>query len=93
MSKKKLKKNLRSQRWFAEQTLRGSGHKSRIFQLGLTKEDLENKPIIGIINTWSEVNHCHSHLKERASDVKTGILQQGGVPIEMPAISLAAKTD
>ena len=89
MSKKKLKKNLRSQRWFAEQTLRGSGHKSRIFQLGLTKEDLENKPIIGIINTWSEVNHCHSHLKERASDVKTGILQQGGVPIEMPAISLA----
>ncbi len=85
--KKRLK--LRSQRWFSTKTLRGSGHKSRIFQLGLTSEDIDNKPIIGIINTWSEINHCHSHLKDRAANVKTGISQSGGVPIEMPAISLA----
>ncbi len=89
MQRKKKFIKLRSQRWFSSDTLRGSGHISRILQLGLTEEDIEKKPIIGIINTWSEINHCHSHLKERAKDVKKGILQAGGVPIEMPAISLA----
>ena len=89
MEMKKRSPVLRSQKWFGSNSLRGSGHKTRIFQLGLTKEDIENKPIIGIINTWSEINHCHSHLKERAEDVKRGVLQAGGIPIEMPAISLA----
>ena len=89
ISKKTQKPALRSQRWFAENSLRGSAHKSRIYQLGLGEEEIKDKPLIGIINTWSEINHCHSHLKERAQDVKRGVWQSGGVPIEMPAISLA----
>jgi len=89
MTRRKLPENLRSQRWFATQDLRGFGHRSRALQLGLTREDTHGKPVIAIINTWSDVNHCHSHLRERAEDVKRGVWQAGGVPIEMPAISLA----
>ena len=89
MTRRKLAENLRSQRWFATRDLRGFGHRSRALQLGLTHEDTKGKPVIAIINTWSDVNHCHSHLRERAEDVKRGIWQAGGVPIEMPAISLA----
>jgi dihydroxy-acid dehydratase len=86
---KKTAAELRSQRWFATQDLRGFGHRSRILQLGHEREDMEGKPVIAIINTWSEVNHCHSHLRERAEEVKRGVWQAGGFPIEMPAISLA----
>ncbi|HUF19363.1 MAG TPA: L-arabinonate dehydratase [Burkholderiales bacterium] len=89
MSQKKTPQQLRSQRWFSTQDLRGFGHRSRALQLGLTREDYQGKPVIAIVNTWSEINHCHSHLRERAEDVKRGVLQAGGVPIEMPAISLA----
>ena len=89
MSRKKTPQQLRSQRWFSTQDLRGFGHRSRALQLGLTREDYQGKPVIAIVNTWSEINHCHSHLRERAEDVKRGVLQAGGVPIEMPAISLA----
>jgi dihydroxy-acid dehydratase len=84
-----MKKSLRSQRWFATQDLRGFGHRSRILQLGYERSDMEGKPVIAILNTWSDVNHCHSHLRERAEDVKRGVWQAGGFPIEMPAISLA----
>ena len=83
------KTRLRSQRWFATQDLRGFGHRSRILQLGYERSDMEGKPVIAILNTWSEVNHCHSHLRERAEEVKRGVWQAGGFPIEMPAISLA----
>ncbi|MFN8750731.1 MAG: dihydroxy-acid dehydratase, partial [Betaproteobacteria bacterium] len=86
---KKTAAELRSQRWFATQDLRGFGHRSRILQLGHEREDMEGKPVIAILNTWSEVNHCHSHLRERAEEVKRGVWQAGGFPIEMPAISLA----
>jgi len=89
MTRRKLPETLRSQRWFATQDVRGFGHRSRALQLGLTREDTRGKPVIAIINTWSDVNHCHSHLRERAEDVKRGVWQAGGVPIEMPAISLA----
>ena len=89
MTRRKQAQDLRSQRWFATRDLRGFGHRSRALQLGLTHEDTKGKPVIAIVNTWSDVNHCHSHLRERAEDVKRGIWQAGGVPIEMPAISLA----
>ena len=89
MTRRKQPEALRSQRWFATQDLRGFGHRSRALQLGLTREDMHGKPVIAIINTWSDINHCHSHLRERAEDVKRGVWQAGGVPIEMPAISLA----
>jgi dihydroxy-acid dehydratase len=55
--------------------------------MGLSNEDLE-KPIIGICNTWSELNHCHRHLREVAEAVKRGVWQAGGLPLEFPTISL-----
>lgn len=56
--------------------------------LGLTKEDLE-RPIVGIAQTWSEMNPCHRHLREIAEAVKRGVWQTGGLPLEFPTISLA----
>ncbi|MEX0286521.1 MAG: L-arabinonate dehydratase [Paracoccaceae bacterium] len=80
---------LRSARWFAPDDLRSFGHRSRIMQMGYGPEDWEGKPVIAIINTWSDINHCHVHLRERAEHVKRGVLQAGGLPIELPAMSLA----
>ena len=57
--------------------------------MGLDKADWEGKPAIAIINTWSDINPCHAHFKHRAEDVRKGILQAGGFPIELPAMSLA----
>ena len=56
--------------------------------MGLTVADYSSKPVVAIINTWSDANPCHSHLRERAEDVKRGVWQAGGFPMEMPAISL-----
>ena len=58
-------------------------------QLGLGPEDWVGKPVIAIINTWSDINPCHTHFKQRVEDVKRGILQAGGMPLELPALSLA----
>ena len=80
---------LRSARWFAKDDLRGFGHRSRAMQMGLAPEDWAGKPVIAILNTWSEINPCHLHFRDRAEWVKRGILQAGGMPIELPAISLA----
>jgi dihydroxy-acid dehydratase len=56
--------------------------------MGCIQADYAGKPVIAIINTWSDINPCHSHLRERAEDVKRGVWQAGGFPIEMPAITL-----
>ena len=56
--------------------------------MGCTQLDYAGKPVIGIINTWSDINPCHSHLRQRAEDVKRGIWQAGGFPVEMPAFTL-----
>ncbi len=85
----KTPETLRSARWFAPDDLRGFGHRSRLMQMGYAKEDWAGKPCIAIINTWSGINPCHAHFRERAEDVKRGILQAGGFPIELPALSLA----
>jgi dihydroxy-acid dehydratase len=82
-------KDLRSSRWFSPDDVRSFGHRSRAMQMGYSKEDWENKPLIGIINTWSDIQPCHSHFKQRVEDVKRGVFQSGGFPIELPAISLA----
>ena len=58
-------------------------------QMGYGPEDWRGKPIIAIINTWSDLNQCHSHFKQRVDDVKRGVLQAGGFPMELPAISLS----
>ncbi len=89
MTKSKKPEDLRSHRWLGVQDLRAFGHRSRLRQMGYDDGDWGKRPIIGIINTWSDINSCHAHLRERAQDVKRGILQSGGFPLEMPAISLA----
>ena len=81
--------SLRSARWFAPDDLRGFGHRSRIMQMGYGPDDWAGKPVIGIINTWSDINPCHAHFKQRVEDVKRGVLQTGGFPLELPALSLA----
>lgn len=57
-------------------------------QLGYRQEDFAGKPVIAIINTWSEINPCHYHLRERAEAVKRGVWQAGGFPVEIPAFSI-----
>ena len=80
---------LRSARWFAPDDFRSFGHRSRAMQMGYDHSDWQGKPVIAIINTWSDINNCHSHFKQRVDDVKRGIFQAGGFPLELPAISLA----
>ena len=82
-------KSLRSYRWFAPDDVRSFGHRSRAMQIGYSKEDWHGKPIIGIINTWSDIQPCHIHFKNRIEDVKRGVFQMGGFPVELPSISLA----
>ena len=79
---------LRSARWFAPDDLRSFGHRSRMMQLGYAEEDFMGKPIISVLNTWSEINSCHGHFPERAKEVKRGVLQAGGFPVEMPVLSV-----
>ena len=81
--------DLRSARWFAPDDLRSMGHRSRAMQMGLTDEDWEGKPVIAIINTWSDLSPCHHHLRDRAEWVKRGVLQAGGMPVEMPVHSFS----
>jgi dihydroxy-acid dehydratase len=87
--RKKTPETLRSHRWYGATDLRSFGHRSRTLQMGFAREDYVGKPVIAIINTWSDVSHCHSHFRERAEDVKRGVWQAGGFPLEMPAITLA----
>jgi dihydroxy-acid dehydratase len=79
---------LRSQRWFAANSMRAFAHRQRMQQAGWRREDLLSRPCIAIVNTWSDLSPCHSHLRERAEDVKRGILLAGGLPLELPALSL-----
>ncbi len=88
MSRKKPE-DLRSHRWLGVADMRSFGHRSRLRQIGYDADDWQDKPVIGIINTWSEINPCHAHLRVRAENVKRGVLQAGGFPIELPAMSLS----
>lgn len=80
--------DLRSQRWFASEDIRGFAHRQRTQQMGMRREEFMGKPVIGIINTWSDISPCHAHLRDRAEAVKRGIWQAGGYPIELPALSV-----
>jgi dihydroxy-acid dehydratase len=87
--KRRKPEELRSYRWFGVSDLRSFGHRSRAHQMGYDATDWTGKPIIALINTWSDINPCHVHFKQRAEEVKRGILQAGGFPLELPAISLS----
>ncbi len=80
--------DLRSRRWFANPGMRGFAHRQRMQQMGVRREDVLSKPIIAIVNTWSDFSPCHAHLRERAESVKRGVLMAGGYPFELPAMSL-----
>jgi dihydroxy-acid dehydratase len=80
---------LRSHRWYGVNDLRSFGHRSRTAQMGYHRSDYAGKPVIAIINTWSEINPCHTHFRQRAEEIKRGVWQAGGFPVEMPAISLS----
>jgi dihydroxy-acid dehydratase len=85
----KRPEELRSHRWLGVSDLRSFGHRSRLLQIGYDREDFRGKPVIGIINTWSDISPCHAHLRTRAEEVKRGVWQAGGFPLEMPAMSLS----
>jgi dihydroxy-acid dehydratase len=85
---KKALADLRSRRWFAAGGMRGFAHRQRAQQMGLRREDLLERPCIAIVNTWSDLSPCHAHLRERAEAVKRGVLLAGGLPFELPALSL-----
>ena len=85
---RKTPDTLRSHRWFGRDDLRSFGHRSRAKQAGFAPEDLAGKPIIAILNTWSDANPCHAHLRLRADEVKRGVWQAGGFPMEIPLLSL-----
>src|SRR2546425_5721608 len=86
---RKTLEELRSQRWFGATDLRSFGHRSRALQMGYALEDFMKKPVIGVINTWSDLASCHSHFPERVADIKRGVWQAGGFPVELPAMSVS----
>jgi dihydroxy-acid dehydratase len=81
-------KDLRSHRWFGKDDLRSFGHRSRAKQQGYDAADYAGKPIIAILNTWSDANPCHAHFRLRAEEVKRGVWQAGGFPMEIPVLTL-----
>ena len=89
LTRKKKPEELRSHRWYGAEDLRAFGHRSRTAQMGYDRSDYAGKPVIAIINTWSDINPCHTHFKQRVEEVKRGVWQAGGFPVEMPAMSLA----
>jgi dihydroxy-acid dehydratase len=86
---RKKPEEFRSHRWFGAEDLRAFGHRSRIKQIGYSPADYAGKPVIAIVNTWSDIQPCHAHFKERVEDVKRGVFQAGGFPLELPALSLS----
>ncbi|MFO1350506.1 MAG: L-arabinonate dehydratase [Gammaproteobacteria bacterium] len=86
---RKTADQLRSHRWYGVQDLRSFGHRSRTKQMGYAHEDYAGKPVIALINTWSDINACHSHFPQRVEEVKRGIWQAGGFPVVLPAMSLS----
>jgi len=84
----KTPEQLRSHRWFGVNDMRAFGHRSRTKQMGYALEDFQGKPVIAIINTWSDLATCHSHFRTRAEEVKRGVWQAGGFPVELPAMSV-----
>jgi dihydroxy-acid dehydratase len=85
----KTPEQLRSHRWFGLDDMRSFGHRSRTKQMGYGIDDFQGKPVIAIINTWSDLAACHSHFRTRADEVKRGVWQAGGFPVELPAMSVS----
>ncbi len=89
MSNKKTPEQLRSHLWYGVKDLRSFGHRSRTAQMGFDRSDYAGKPVIAILNTWSDINACHTHFKQRVEEVKRGVWQAGGFPVEIPVMTLS----
>jgi dihydroxy-acid dehydratase len=87
--KRKSPEELRSHRWYGPADLRSFGHRSRTAQMGYDRVEYAGKPVIAILNTWSDINPCHSHFRQRAEEVKRGVWQAGGFPVELPVMTLS----
>ncbi len=82
------KKPLRSQAWFARQDKMGFYYRSWLKNRGFPQDQFEGRPVIGICNTWSELTPCNSHFRQLAEQVRWGVLDAGGFPLEFPVMSL-----
>jgi dihydroxy-acid dehydratase len=80
---------LRSARWFRKDDLPGFVHRSTLAAAGWSREDLMTRPVIGILNTWSDINPCNLNLRALAQEVRTGVLEAGGIPFEVPLMSIS----
>jgi len=89
MAQRKRPEELRSHLSFGVKDLRSFSHRSRALQMGYTREDFAGKPVIAILSTWSDLNPCHAHFKQRVEEVKRGVWQAGGFPVELPAHSVS----
>ncbi|MFM9697324.1 L-arabinonate dehydratase [Streptomyces europaeiscabiei] len=88
----KKPEELRSHQWYGSGVssgLRSFSHRARTRQLGYLPEEHLGKPVIAILNTWSDINPCHVHLRDRAQAVKRGVWQAGGFPLEFPVSTLS----
>ncbi|MBE4736216.1 MULTISPECIES: L-arabinonate dehydratase [Streptomyces] len=85
----KKPEDLRSHQWYGTDGLRSFSHRARTRQLGYLPEEHLGKPVIAILNTWSDINPCHVHLRDRAQAVKRGVWQAGGFPLEFPVSTLS----
>ncbi|MCG2460718.1 dihydroxy-acid dehydratase [Flavobacteriaceae bacterium F89] len=81
-------KNLRSSQWFGRTGKDGFIYRAWMKNQGIPDYEFNNKPIIGICNTWSELTPCNGHFRELAQSVKRGILEAGGFPVEFPVMSM-----
>jgi Dihydroxyacid dehydratase/phosphogluconate dehydratase len=79
---------LRSQKWFRGREYYNFSRRASLRAEGFNRESFDCKPVIGICNSWSELNHCNLHLRQVAEAVKRGVWEAGGFPVEFPTISL-----
>ena len=68
--------------------MRAFAHRQRTQQAGFARDEFVGRPVIAILNTWSDLSPCHAHLRERAADIARGITRAGGFAVELPAMSL-----
>ena len=82
------KAKLRSRDWFGKNDRWGMAHRAWLRAEGFSKRVFDGKPVIGVCNSWSELNNCNAHLRQVAEAVKRGVWEAGGFPLEFPTISL-----
>ncbi len=79
---------LRSQQWFGRQDRDGFAYRSWVKGKGVPHDQFDGRPVIGICNTFSELTPCNSHFRTIAEQVKIGVYEAGGFPLEFPVMSL-----